>query len=82
MQETHLIRHAYLPPIPLIATIHSDTDNCAQNPSLASSSKIDGIQCNEAEQLLFHTHAHLDIIIDGQYFLQNFKKNGTLCGTI
>lgn len=34
-----------------------------------SSLTIDGIQCNPSEQLLFHVHAHLDIIIDGQYFL-------------
>jgi len=50
---------------------NSLTDNCAQNPSLATSLMIDGLQCNEAEQLLFHIHAHLDIIIDGQYFLVN-----------
>jgi|GEM_PF-2032138 hypothetical protein len=50
---------------------NSLTDKCAQNPSLATSLKIDGIQCNEAEQFLFHIHAHLDIIIDGQYFLVN-----------
>jgi hypothetical protein len=30
---------------------------------------IDGIQCNVVEQLLFHIHAHLDIIINGVYFL-------------
>jgi hypothetical protein len=30
---------------------------------------IDGIQCNAFEQLLFHIHSHLDIIINGQYFL-------------
>lgn len=30
---------------------------------------IDGIQCNAFEQLLFHIHAHLDISINGQYFL-------------
>jgi hypothetical protein len=30
---------------------------------------IDGIECNAFEQLLFHIHAHLDIIINGQYFL-------------
>lgn len=34
-----------------------------------SSLMIDGIQCNPSEQLLFHVHAHLDIIINGQYFL-------------
>ena len=50
---------------------NSLTDNCAQNPSLATSLMIDGLQCNEAEQLLFHIHAHLDVIIDGQYFLVN-----------
>jgi hypothetical protein len=47
---------------------NSLTDNCAQNPT---SLMIDGLQCNEAEQLFFHIHAHLDIIIDGQYFLVN-----------
>jgi hypothetical protein len=35
----------------------------------ASSFTIDGIQCNPSEQLLFHVHAHLDIIINGQYYL-------------
>ena len=30
---------------------------------------VDGIQCNAFEQLLFHIHAHLDIIINGQNFL-------------
>jgi len=35
----------------------------------AAGSTIDGIQCNEVEQLLFHIHAHLDIIINGVYFL-------------
>lgn len=30
---------------------------------------VDGIECNAFEQLLFHIHAHLDIIINGQYFL-------------
>jgi hypothetical protein len=34
-----------------------------------SSLTVDGIQCNPSEQLLFHVHAHLDIIINGQYFL-------------
>src|ERR671930_2048242 len=27
---------------------------------------LDGIQCNAAEQLVFHNHAHLDIFINGQ----------------
>ncbi|MFZ0512839.1 MAG: hypothetical protein WAM14_14625 [Candidatus Nitrosopolaris sp.] len=35
----------------------------------AAALAIDGIQCNELEQLLFHIHAHLDIIINGVYFL-------------
>ena len=43
----------------------------AQKPSLATPLTIDGIQCNAAEQLLFHIHAHLDIIIGGQYYLVN-----------
>src|SRR5438093_5304686 len=30
---------------------------------------IDGVQCNQSEQLLFHIHAHLDIIINGHYFV-------------
>src|SRR5207247_519973 len=30
---------------------------------------VDGVQCNPSEQLLFHIHAHLDIIINGHYFL-------------
>ena len=29
---------------------------------------VDGVQCNSFEQLLFHIHAHLDIIINGHYF--------------
>src|ERR671932_195529 len=34
--------------------------------SNASAQTIDGIQCNAAEQLVFHNHAHLDIYINGQ----------------
>src|SRR5919199_1771201 len=34
--------------------------------SNASALTIDGIQCNAAEQLVFHNHAHLDIYINGQ----------------
>jgi hypothetical protein len=30
---------------------------------------IDGIQCNSMEQSAFHVHSHLDIIINGVYFL-------------
>ncbi len=30
---------------------------------------IDGIGCNPMEQAVFHIHAHLDIIINGVYFL-------------
>jgi hypothetical protein len=41
----------------------------AQKPYLTTPLTIDGIECNAAEQLLFHIHAHLDIIINGQYFL-------------
>jgi len=29
---------------------------------------IDNIQCNTMEQAVFHIHAHMDIIINGQYF--------------
>ena len=42
----------------------------ASSKFLSSSSvaalTIDGIQCNAAEQLVFHNHAHLDIFINGQ----------------
>jgi hypothetical protein len=34
--------------------------------SNASAMTVDGIQCNAAEQLVFHKHAHLDIYINGQ----------------
>jgi hypothetical protein len=30
---------------------------------------IDGIGCNPMEQAVFHIHAHLDVIINGAYFL-------------
>jgi hypothetical protein len=32
----------------------------------AAALTVDGIQCNAAEQLVFHNHAHIDIFIDGQ----------------
>jgi hypothetical protein len=35
----------------------------------ASGSTIDGIGCNPMEQAVFHVHAHLNIIINGLYFL-------------
>ncbi|MFZ0895254.1 MAG: hypothetical protein WAZ77_12200 [Candidatus Nitrosopolaris sp.] len=41
----------------------------AMAPHTALPLTIDGIQCNAFEQLLFHIHAHLDIVINGQYFL-------------
>jgi hypothetical protein len=34
--------------------------------SNAAALAIDGIQCNAAEQLVFHNHAHVDIFINGQ----------------
>jgi hypothetical protein len=34
--------------------------------SSAAAQTIDGIQCNVAEQLVFHNHAHLDVFINGQ----------------
>src|SRR5581483_8649942 len=46
-----------------LALIYSGT------ASKVSSLTVDGIQCNPSEQLLFHVHAHLDIIINGQYYL-------------
>jgi hypothetical protein len=35
----------------------------------AAALTIDGIRCNPMEQAVFHIHAHLDIIINGVYFL-------------
>jgi hypothetical protein len=32
----------------------------------AAAVTIDGVQCNNIEQLVFHIHAHLDIFINGQ----------------
>jgi hypothetical protein len=32
----------------------------------AAAATIDGVQCNNMEQLVFHIHAHLDIFINGQ----------------
>lgn len=38
-------------------------------PSKANaSSPIDGIQCNSAEQSIFHIHSHLSIFINGQNY--------------
>ncbi len=37
--------------------------------SLPAVSTIDGIGCNPMEQAVFHVHAHMDIIINGVYFL-------------
>jgi hypothetical protein len=37
--------------------------------ALAAALTIDGIGCNPMEQAVFHVHAHLDIIINGVYFL-------------
>ena len=34
----------------------------------AAALTIDGIQCNNVEQLVFHNHVHLDIFINGQPF--------------
>jgi hypothetical protein len=36
---------------------------------LPSVRAIDGIGCNSMEQFAFHVHSHLDIIINGVYFL-------------
>ncbi|MFY9873262.1 MAG: hypothetical protein WAK17_26425, partial [Candidatus Nitrosopolaris sp.] len=41
----------------------------APHTSLPAVSTIDGIGCNPMEQAVFHVHAHLDIIINGVYFL-------------
>jgi hypothetical protein len=40
----------------------------ALSGSNAAALTIDGIQCNNNEQLAFHHHAHLDIFINGQPF--------------
>jgi hypothetical protein len=34
---------------------------------LRAPSDIDGIQCNQMEQAVFHIHAHLDVYVDGQH---------------
>jgi len=39
------------------------------HPTLTAIPTIDGIGCNPMEQAVFHIHAHLDIIINGVYFL-------------
>ena len=41
----------------------------APHTSLQAIPTIDGIGCNSMEQAVFHIHAHLDIIINGVYFL-------------
>ncbi|MFZ0221325.1 MAG: hypothetical protein WCC17_23985 [Candidatus Nitrosopolaris sp.] len=51
----------------LIAIIGGIAIHYARAPAAALT--IDGVQCNVVEQLLFHIHAHLDIIINGVYFL-------------
>jgi len=33
----------------------------------ASPQKIDGIECNQMEQAVFHIHAHLDLYVNGQH---------------
>jgi len=43
----------------------------AQESSSLNSLTIDGVQCNTFEQLLYHIHAHLDIIINNQNYLVN-----------
>jgi hypothetical protein len=37
----------------------------SKTPSAAALT-IDGVQCNSAEQLVFHNHAHLDIFVNSQ----------------
>src|SRR5215469_13802570 len=49
----------------LIAIIGSTVIYYARAAALT----IDGIGCNPMEQAVFHIHAHLDIIINGVYFL-------------
>ncbi len=41
----------------------------APHASIPGIRAIDGIQCNSMEQAAFHVHSHLDIIINGVYFL-------------
>lgn len=38
----------------------------SRTSNLAAALSIDGIQCNNTEQLVFHNHAHLDIFVNGQ----------------
>jgi len=51
----------------LIAIIGSIATYYAKDHAAALT--IDGIGCNPMEQAVFHIHAHLDIIINGAYFL-------------
>jgi Zinc-finger of C2H2 type len=51
----------------LIAIIGSIAIYYAREHAVALT--IDGIGCNPMEQAVFHIHAHLDIIINGAYFL-------------
>lgn len=54
----------------ILVAVMSGIMSCTAMTSQPSSPLIvDGIQCNPSEQLLFHIHAHLDIIINGHYFL-------------
>ncbi len=51
----------------LIAIVGSIATYYARDHAAALT--IDGIGCNPMEQAVFHIHAHLDIIINGVYFL-------------
>jgi len=51
----------------LIAIIGSIATYYARDHAAALT--IDGIGCNPMEQAVFHIHAHLDVIINGAYFL-------------
>jgi hypothetical protein len=59
--------------IGMIAIIGGVSIYYAKGPHQAliqsAASVIDGIGCNPMEQAVFHIHAHLDIIINGVYFL-------------
>jgi hypothetical protein len=59
--------------IGIIAIIGGVSIYYAKGPHQAliqsAASVIDGIGCNPMEQAVFHIHAHLDIIINGVYFL-------------
>lgn len=49
-----------------VAQTHANPQNQAETGANPAYSPIDGIACNQMEQAVFHTHAHLSLYNDGQ----------------